>query len=160
MRQRIRSLPGQSSNIDIKGVNQKIAAMLGVSPDQILINDLKVNPLSHQTYIAVSRGQRSGCHSRHPENGRQWKDGRVLSEIGEICNGESGRCARIEAGRSSWKNPEGFVNGNPRSQSITDMAYVDGKVVVAGVSNAEFASDLRYIPFRSRTAERGTGVQI
>ena len=31
--------------------------MLGVAPDQILINDLKVNPLSHQTYIAVSRGR-------------------------------------------------------------------------------------------------------
>src|SRR5207249_10229880 len=58
------------------------------------------------------------------------------------------------------RNPEGFVNGNPRSQSITDMAYVDGKVIVAGLSNEEFASDLRYIPFPFKNAERGTGVQI
>src|SRR5215831_8050281 len=29
---------GQSLNIDIKGVNQKIAALLGVAADQILIN--------------------------------------------------------------------------------------------------------------------------
>src|SRR5258706_11428799 len=44
-------------NLDVKGVNQKIAGMLGVAADQILINDIKVNPLSHQAYIAVSRGR-------------------------------------------------------------------------------------------------------
>jgi hypothetical protein len=147
-------------NLDIKGVNQKIAAMLGVVADQILINDIKVNPLSHQAYIAVSRG-------RGPEaipvilkmdgNGK-------LSEF-SLKSVKYATVSLADAPESkpdapNGRNPEGFINGNPRSQSITDMAYVDGKVIVAGLSNEEFASDLRYIPFPFKNAERGTGIQI
>lgn len=46
-----------SSAIEIKGINEKIAAMLGTSPDQILINDTAVNPASKNVYISVSRGR-------------------------------------------------------------------------------------------------------
>src|SRR3972149_3978118 len=42
---------------DIKGINAKIAALLGAAPDQILINDVKVNPISQNIYLAVSRGR-------------------------------------------------------------------------------------------------------
>jgi len=58
------------------------------------------------------------------------------------------------------RTPNGAVNGNPRIQSITDMSYVNGKVLVAGVSNEEFASDLRVIPFPFKTADKSTGIQI
>ena len=34
-----------------------------------------------------------------------------------------------------------------RSATITDLAYVDGTLLVAGMSNEEFASNLRRIPF-------------
>src|SRR5262245_30279239 len=37
-----------ASKIEIKGINEKIAAMLGIAPDQLLINDFKVNPISHK----------------------------------------------------------------------------------------------------------------
>src|SRR2546430_715357 len=37
---------GQAVKVDIKGINEKIAAVLGTSADQILINDLAVNPIS------------------------------------------------------------------------------------------------------------------
>ncbi len=40
-------------------------------------------------------------------------------------------------------------------ESITDLAYVDGKVFVAGLSNEEFASNLRAINFPSTTSARG-----
>ena len=46
-----------SSSIEIKGINEKIAAMLGTSPDQILINDTAVNPASKNVYMSVSRGR-------------------------------------------------------------------------------------------------------
>src|SRR6266852_3321562 len=32
--------------IEVKAINQKIAALLGTTPDQILINDMMVNPIS------------------------------------------------------------------------------------------------------------------
>jgi hypothetical protein len=40
------------------------------------------------------------------------------------------------------------------------MSYVNGKVLVAGISNEEFASDLRVIPFPFKTADKSTGIQI
>src|SRR5881394_586481 len=43
--------------IKIEGISHKIAGLLGTSADQILINDLAVNPLSRNAYLAVSRGR-------------------------------------------------------------------------------------------------------
>ena len=45
-------------------------------------------------------------------------------------------------------------------ESITDMAYVDGKLVVAGLSNEEFASKLRTVPYPFAAVEAGTSVEI
>ncbi len=49
---------------------------------------------------------------------------------------------------------------NPRMESITDMAFVDGKLVVAGLSNEEFASKLRTVPYPFAAVEAGTSVEI
>jgi len=151
---------GSALNLDIKGLNQKIAAMLGVGADQILINDIKVHPMSHQAYVAVSRGRgpdalpvilkidSSGKLTQFSLNSVKYAVVSLTDAPESKPNAPNGR------------NPEGFINGNPRSQSITDMAYVDGKVIVAGLSNEEFASDLRYIQFPFQNAEKGTGIQI
>src|SRR5580765_6472165 len=45
------------AKIDIKGIDQQIAAMLGTTAADILINDVKVNPASGNVYISVSRGR-------------------------------------------------------------------------------------------------------
>ena len=47
----------QGSAIKIEAINQKIAALLGTTADQILIDDMAVNPISHKSYLAVSRGR-------------------------------------------------------------------------------------------------------
>ena len=44
-------------------------------------------------------------------------------------------------------------------KAITDLAYVDGKVLIAGLSNEEFASTLRPAPFPFKTAN-GAGIEI
>src|SRR5437762_13739489 len=46
-----------ADSVKVEGINRKIASLLGTSADQILIDDLAVNPLSHIGYIAVSRGR-------------------------------------------------------------------------------------------------------
>jgi hypothetical protein len=47
-----------------------------------------------------------------------------------------------------------------RLEAITDLAYVDGKVIVADLSNEEFASNLRAIPYPFAAADRGASVEI
>ena len=40
-----------------------------------------------------------------------------------------------------------FARSPARTATVTDLAYVDGMLVVAGMSNEEFSSHLRRIPF-------------
>src|SRR5690606_24233612 len=49
---------------------------------------------------------------------------------------------------------------NQRMTSITDMAFIDGRVFVAGLSNEEFASKLRSIPYPFAQVSSGTSVEI
>jgi hypothetical protein len=43
--------------LKVEAINEKVAALLGTTADQILIQDMVVNPLSRNTYLAVSRGR-------------------------------------------------------------------------------------------------------
>src|SRR5205085_6052475 len=45
-------------------------------------------------------------------------------------------------------------------QTITHMAYTDGRLLVSGLSNEEFASKLRSIPYPFMTVDNGTSVEI
>ena len=49
--------PVASATINVEGVDAKIAALVGVTPDQILVNYMKVNPISKNVYLSVARGQ-------------------------------------------------------------------------------------------------------
>jgi hypothetical protein len=54
----------------------------------------------------------------------------------------------------------GGRGGNPRLNTITDLAFLDNSVFVAGLSNEEFSSTLRAIPFPFAQADKGTSVEI
>ena len=45
-------------------------------------------------------------------------------------------------------------------EAITDLAFVDDRVFIAGLSNEEFASKLHSIPFPFEKAGNGTSVEI
>ncbi len=49
---------------------------------------------------------------------------------------------------------------NPRTSSVTDMAFVDGRLYVAGLSNEEFSSKLRSVPYPFTAVDGGTSVEI
>jgi hypothetical protein len=146
------------AKLDIKGINTKIAAMLGVTGDDILINDFKVHPNSKAIYFAISRGRGPDATPvilRMDGTGKMTEFSLKSVPYAGVSLPDAG----------DWKpgvgrTPNGAVNGNPRIQSITDMSYVNGKVLVAGISNEEFASDLRVIPFPFTKADKSTGIQI
>jgi hypothetical protein len=49
---------------------------------------------------------------------------------------------------------------DPRMMTITDMTYVNGNLLVAGLSNEEWSSALRSIPVPFKEAEQGATLQI
>jgi len=47
-----------------------------------------------------------------------------------------------------------------RRESITDMAFVDGRLLVTGLSNEEFSSTLRSIAYPFKKAGKGASIEI
>lgn len=132
-----------NAKVDVKGVDKQIAAMLGVTPADILINDIAVNPASGSVYLSVSRGRGADAVA-------------VLIRV----DGE-GKLSDVKL--SELKSAKVKLNNaasGGRNPSITDLAYADGKVIVAGMSNEEFASKLRVVEFPFKEANRGASVEI
>jgi len=138
-------------SIDIKGVNEKAAALLGTTPDQILINDVKVNPISKNVYLSVARGKGPDAL---PVILRVDASGK-LAEFS--LSNVAFASAPIADGPASAPNGRG---GDPRNDTITEIAFVNGNVIVAGLSNQEFASDLRSIPFPFKGETASTGIKM
>jgi hypothetical protein len=138
--------------VDIRGINQKIAALLGTAPDQILIQDVAVNPISRRVYLSVARGRTPDA----PPIILRTAAGGKLEEFA-LDNVPHARVGLPNAPDPNLKDRRG---GSPRLEAITDLAYVDGTVFIAGLSNEEFASKLRAIPFPFREADGGASVEI
>ena len=140
--------------LKVEGINQKIAGLLGTTADQILIDDMAVNPISHNAYLAVSRGRGP---SAIPVLIRVKADGQP-----EVMALEKVKFSRGELPDAPVEGVTGPGNrqSNPRQESITDIAFLEDRVLIAGLSNEEFASTLRAIPFPFKTVANGTSVEI
>jgi hypothetical protein len=143
-----------SATIKAEGINQKIAALVGTSADEIVIEDLAVNPISRQAYLAVSRGKGPDAIP-------------LLVRVKADGQPELVAMDKVTFSRAELPDPAADVapaagtrGQNRRLEAITDIAYANGKLLVAGLSNEEFASTLRAIPVPFTTVDRGTSVEI
>ena len=143
---------GEGSTVDVKGINQKIAALLGTEPGQIMVNDLAVNPISRRTYLSISRGR--GPDAK-PVIVRVDASGKV--EEFSLDNVPHARVALPNVPDAAATDRRG---ASLRQEAITDIAFTDGKVVVAGLSNEEFSSKLRVIPYPFANADNGSSIEI
>ena len=154
---------------DVSAIDQKIAALLGIDVTKLLITDMVVDPKTRNTYISVMRGLGADAM---PVLLRVDGAGTI-----EIISLDQVRYSRIGVpspppaetplvladGRSipvsnypDKVDPKGLMG----VQTITHMAFVDGQLYVSGLSNEEFASKMRVIPYPFATADDGTSVEI
>ncbi len=140
----------KDAHYSIDKIDEKIAAALGTAAKDIQIVDIATNPLSKQVYVSVARGR--GPDAK-PVLLKILQDGTV-QEV--ATKGVMHSVAKIP---NPADDKEGR-RGNPRSESITDIAYINGKVFVAGLSNEEFASNLRTIEFPFNELDKGSSVEI
>jgi hypothetical protein len=120
--------------VNVKDVAGKIAGMVGTDSKHVAINDMAVNPLSGNIYVSVSRG--TGPESK-PVVVRIHADGKI----------EDVALENVPFAKAELPNVPGPERKQQRAESITDLAYADGRVFVAGLSNEEFSSRLIAIPF-------------
>lgn len=129
--------------VQVEGIDGKVASLLGTDVKQTRINSLAVNPASGLVYLSVTRGQGPDAM---PVLLRVSRDGKIdqvmLDDV---------KFAKATLPNASTKS---------RREAITGLAFLNGKVIVAGLSNEEFASKLRVIPFPFSEADRGASIEI
>ena len=150
------------SEINVENLGTSLAAYLGCSRDDVFIRDMTVHPSSQDVYLSVMRGSgdaavpiliKVGTHGALSEVPLE----NVPFSQTLIENAPAEDDARME-GRLVQGNREGeemehdgfrfrIARDRLRTVTVTDMAYVDGLLLVAGASNEEFSSTLRRIPF-------------
>ena len=141
---------GPARQLNIQGLNTRVAAMLGTAPDQILVNDMAVNPTSKNVYLSVSRGTGPDAI---PVVVRVRADGAI----------EELALTNVRHSSIRLLNPPlpgTGRGGRARLEAITDLAFAHGRLFIAGLSNEEFSSKLRAVAFPFESATVGTSVEI
>jgi hypothetical protein len=136
---------GAPASVNVQGIDSKIAAALGTAADQISIRDIATNPVSKNVYISVNRGRGGDAKAVILKLDAAGK----LSEVG---------LENVKYSVAELPNPP--TQNNQKTNTITQVRYVDGKVLVAGLSNEEFSSNMKVIAFPFATADRGALVEM
>jgi len=143
---------GSGDAVSMLGVDRKIAALLGTTADEIVINDLAVHPGSHNIYLGVTRGRGEGSV---PVLLMVTAAG-TITEVGL----EGMSYSHTEILNAPGPDQTYGRRGSARTFTVTDIAYADGEVLVAGLSNEEFASNFRRIPFPFSDEFGATSLEI
>jgi len=143
---------GAPGTANVAGIDQKIAAMLGTEAKDIAITDLVVHPGTHNSYIAVMRGQGP---SAKPALLRVDGAGKIALVTTETLPYTSVTLANVKPASGSETDFFG-----QRTQSITQVKYANGRVYVSGLSNEEFASKMWSVPYPFTKADAGTSLEI
>jgi hypothetical protein len=152
---------GAASPVEVPHLDTRVASLLGVERGQVRIRGLAVHPDSRAVYLSVTRGHGGSAipvlvriadgdlsvvdlvdvpfaqvtldDAPEPDDDRQdvFLDGLHEDSENLEIRGVTLRIARVKL----------------RTSTITDLAWIDGTLLVAGASNEEFTSTLRRIPF-------------
>jgi hypothetical protein len=133
---------------DVTGISGKIAAMLGTAPADIAITDLIVHPTSKNAFVSVMRGQGPAAQPALLRVDGAGKIDLVSLDTVKFTSVALPNPAAVGAARGG------------RAQSVTDLAFSDGRLYVSGLSNEEFASKLWSVAYPFASVDRGASVEI
>ena len=155
-----RSADSAGGAIKVEGIDAKIAGLLGTGEREIIINDLAVNPASGKAYLSVARGRGPTAAAVIVRVDRSGKVEAVSLENVPFAKANLAALPAAPAANAPAPKKGGFGGGSARSQAITDLAFVDGRVYIAGLSNEKFASRLVSIAYPFAIVDNGTSVEI
>ena len=157
---------GAGEAFDVDNLDTKLAAFLGCNTADVTIRDMAVHPRTHNVYLSVMRGRgstaiplivkvdrRDASFHEVPLRDVAFSQVAITNAPGEDVPrtdtqlpGEGDSAENVEV-----LDVRGYklrlARPPARTATVTDMHYVDGTLIVAGMSNEEFSSNLRRIPF-------------
>ncbi len=139
---------GKSDEYKIDDITAKLAAAFAGT--KVTVVDMAVNPETGNAFVSLSGGGKGHL-------AKIAADGTVtplnLDKIGHATATLPNLPEDKEITRRGRKT-------NPRMQSITDVAYTDGKVLVAGLQAGESPSSVREFDFPFRDQSEGMRLEI
>lgn len=132
----------RKAGLNIEKLDARVAEMLGGTPKEFAIRDLKVNPATGNVFLSVARNSGGGVILRIDKAGKITEQ--PLKDV---------LCAKFTLSNLPKSQ-------RARTQSITCLAFVKDRLFVAGLSNEEFNSTLRSVPFPFKESDQTTPVEI
>ncbi|MCC9604924.1 hypothetical protein LOC68_25550 [Blastopirellula sp. JC732] len=144
--------PGAPEKVkfEIASLREKLAKVLGGSPADLNIADLAVNPETGTVYLSVASGGKPALVKIDAD---QNITSIALKDV---------PFAQVELSDAPADelSGEGRRRRNLRNESITDIAYADGQVIVTGLAAGEGASAVRSVPFPFTTGDQLSRIEI
>lgn len=128
--------PVTVKGFDLPKIDEKIAAALGTTKENITITDMAVNPVSKNLYVAIKSADGTPVLlSMSADNQIKAVSLKGINFSTVMLNNVAGPDEKDRRGAPL------------RVTSISDMAFADGKLMLSGLSNKEFSSSFRTISF-------------
>ena len=141
-----------TGRFQVNELDAKVAAVLGTSPRELRFNDMAVNPATGNIFLTVSRGLGDGASPALVKVNARGEASLVdVDRIRFSATDLPASPSREE--KTAWGQPKWML-------SVTDLNFVDGELWVAGLSNEQFASALRRVPFPFNDKGALTTVEI
>ncbi len=141
----------ETKAVDVSDLQRKIAERLGTTARDIAVNDMAISPASGKVYLSVSRGQGPDAAP-------------VILTVNSEGKIDEMSLKDVKFSKTFLPNPpspDAKERGQSlRNESITDLAFADGRVFLAGLSNEEFSSRLLAIPFPFQDLSEGASIEI
>lgn len=135
---------------NVAGLNGEIAKTLGTTADNITINDLAVNPVTGNVFVAVTK---DGAPALVKVEG--------AGKISEVTLKKVAfQKAELPDAPEDKEVSRNGRSSNPRNDAITDLAYAEGKVYVSGLAAGPSPSSVHQIPFPFADGVNGSSVEI
>jgi len=136
------------SKIKLDQLDKLIADMMGTSLDQVQIVDMAVNPENNNVYLAIRHS--SGVPILL----------RVENNILKTVSLDNVYFSKIQLQNPVTEEAKDKRGRKLRKWAIADLVYTDGKILLSGLSNQEFASTFRSINFPFDSTQEYSSLEI
>lgn len=125
----------KAAAVDIKKIDQKVAALLGTEVQNITIQDIAVNPLSKNIYCSIQLADGTSTLLK------------ITGDKFEAVSLKDLKFSSVDLVNAPAEDAKDQRGRPLRGLSISDIGFANGKLMVSGLSNQEFSSTFRIIPF-------------
>jgi hypothetical protein len=144
----------EAFEINVYGIDEQVASILGTTKDNVGIQDIAVHPKSREVYLSVARGHGldalpallkvdANNQIKNLDLSNVEYTSQALNSVPDrnkniVLRGSGGPPTKKEIAKSKV---------SLRTLTIVNMEYHNGELFIAGISNEDFNSVLRRLPY-------------